>query len=59
MIMDIKLKKEKAVKKFFEIKEIEKIKTSSKAVEYLLTLYDENIRLQNLLCQKEVLERLN
>lgn len=48
MIMDIKIKKEKDVKKLFEIKKIEDIKCSSKAISYLLTLYDENIRLQNI-----------
>jgi hypothetical protein len=57
MIMNIKVKKEKDVKKLFEIKKIEGIKCSSKAVSYLIGLYDENIRLQNIIA-KESKERL-
>lgn len=56
--MDIKIKKEKDVKKLFEIKQIENIKCSSKAVSFLIGLYDENIRLQNLV-SKENIERLS
>lgn len=48
MVIDIKIKKEEDVKKLFEIKKIEDIKCSSKAISYLLSLYDENIRLQNI-----------
>lgn len=55
--MDIKVKKEKDVKKLFEIKQIENIKCSTKALSFLLSLYDENIRLQNIIA-KESKERL-
>lgn len=58
MIMDIKIKKEKDVLKLFEIKQIEGIKCSSKAISFLLTLYEENIRLQNLISKKEEIKRL-
>lgn len=44
--MDIRLKKEEDVLNFFKIKEIEGIKTSSKTIKFLITLYEENIRLK-------------
>lgn len=49
--MDIKIKKEKDVLKIFEIKKIEGIKTTSKLISMLIKLYDENLRLQNLLAK--------
>ncbi|MNQ19196.1 hypothetical protein D3C85_322550 [compost metagenome] len=56
--MNLKIRKEKDVKKLFEIKQIEGIKCSSKAFSMLLKLYDENILLKNKLHKQEEIQRL-
>lgn len=59
-MMNIKIKKEKDVLKLLEIKQIENIKCSSKAITFLIKLYDDNLRLQNEITKKrKEIERLS